>query len=197
MKKCITILAFLCMAQGIAQFDKNHAIYSSGEIAFGNYFGIDANLNYVWHEKFSIKAGFSWYIRKPKSQPEAYESGIFEAIFPFLVSPTDRLETYQVSVGRVYKLNPKGSIRVNLSLGVGYSEFREPFNWQVQGEPFIASNYSWEYRDAYAVSLIINPKLEFPISRFYGFTLSPVLQINKETFYIGIGIGQMVGLLRK
>lgn len=31
-----------------AQFSENHALYGSGEINFGNYFGIDLNVNYVF-----------------------------------------------------------------------------------------------------------------------------------------------------
>ena len=50
---------------------------------------------------------------------------------------------------------------------------------------------------AFGTFMILNPKIEFPFSRFYGLTLSPLFQINKDRTYIGIGVGQMIGLLRK
>lgn len=44
---------------------------------------------------------------------------------------------------------------------------------------------------------IVNPKIEFPFNRFYGLTISPMLQVNKDRIYVGIGIGQMIGFLRR
>ncbi|WP_242082872.1 hypothetical protein [Aestuariivivens sediminis] len=64
-------------------------------------------------------------------------------------------------------------------------------------DAFLAENYTWDYKKHNAVSLIINPKIEFAFTRFYGLTISPMLQINKDRTYFGVGIGQMIGLLRK
>ena len=62
---------------------------------------------------------------------------------------------------------------------------------------FLAENYTYEYSKFNTVSLIISPKIEFPFSRIYGLTISPLIQINKDRTYLGVGIGQMMGLLRK
>ena len=48
-----------------------------------------------------------------------------------------------------------------------------------------------------SISFIIEPKIEFPSSRYFGFTLSPMLQVNKDWTYVGVGIGLMGGLLRQ
>jgi len=45
--------------------------------------------------------------------------------------------------------------------------------------------------------LIINSKIEFPFTRFYGFTISSMAKINKDRIYYVVGFGQMYGLLRK
>ena len=63
-------------------------------------------------------------------------------------------------------------------------------------DAFLTENYTWNYKTHNTLSLIINPKIEFPFTRFYGLTISPMLQINKDRTYVGIGIGQMIGLLR-
>ena len=47
------------------------------------------------------------------------------------------------------------------------------------------------------ISLIINLKIEFPLTRFYGLTISPMIQINKSRTYFGIGIVYMFGLPRE
>ena len=103
----------------------------------------------------------------------------------------------QLLAGRIYSLNKKGTIRANLSLGIGYTAIKEPTNWQPVEGSFITQNYSFDYDRYHTFSLIINPKIEFPFTRFYGLSLSPLVQVNKDRVYYGIGIGQMIGLLRK
>lgn len=198
MKYAATILVFFI---GInianAQFAKNNAIYSTGEFNLGNYIGIDIAVNYVYKEKYSFKIGYSGNIRKPKSQPENYSPGLEGILFFGLVNPYDQLENYHIGFGKIYKLNKSGTIRANILLGLGYTTIREPENWQRVNNGFLTKNYTWNYRKYNTISLIINPKIEFPFSRFYGLTLSPMLQLNKDRVYFGIGIGSMIGLLRK
>ena len=198
MKRIITILIFsISINIAYAQFDENNAIYSTTEMNLGNYIGIDINLNYVYKEKYSFKIGYTGNIRKPKSQPENYASGL-TGLFSFgLANPYDQFENYQIVFGKIYNLNKRGTIRANLSLGLGYTTLREPENWELINDGFLTENYTWNYKKHNTVSIIINPKIEFPFTRFYGLTISPMLQINKYRTYFGIGIGQMIGLLRK
>jgi hypothetical protein len=179
-----------------AQFKENSTLYTSGELNFGNYIGIDLNLNYVYKEKYSFKIGYTGNIRKPKSQPDDYSSGLIGILLFGAANPYDQLENYQIGVGKIYKLNPSGTIRVNISLGLGYTIINEPENWIKITNGFLAENYIWNYNKYQTFSLLLNPKIEFPLSRFYGLTLSPLLQINKDRTYIGMGIGHMIGLLR-
>lgn len=198
MKKLILILLVtISYNHANAQFSENHAIYGSGEINFGNYFGIDLNVNYVYQEKYSLQLGITGNLRAGKSRPEDYRSGLAQAMFLGLANPYDQLDTYKISVGKIYKLNEKGSIRANLLFGIGITSIREPYNWQRRDGGWLGENYSWDYHRYNTVSLIINPKIEFPFTKFYGLTLSPMLQINKDRTYVGIGIGHMAGRLRK
>ena len=198
MKQALLILVFgISFNQVNAQFADKHAIYAAEEFDIGNYLGGDLNLNYVFAESYSIKVGYSGHIRKPKSQPEKYTSGLIGNLLLNLADPYDQIENYQLLVGKIYSLNKKNTIRANVSLGLGYTTIREPGNWQPVNEGFLTENYTYEYSKSNTVSLIINPKIEFPFTRFYGLTISPMLQINKDRTYFGVGIGQMIGLLRK
>jgi hypothetical protein len=198
MKRIITILIFsISFNIANAQFDENNAIYSTGELNLGNYIGVDINLNYVYKEEYSFKVGYSGNIRKPKSQPEDYTTGLTGILLLGSANPYDQLENYQIGIGKIYKINQSGTIRLNASIGLGYTIVREPENWERINNGFLAENYTWDYNKYNTVSLIINPKIEFPFSRFYGLTVSPMVQINKDRTYFGIGIGQMIGLLRK
>jgi len=181
-----------------AQFSEDNAIYHTSEITVGNYLGIDIHANYVLKEKYSFKIGYSGFIRRPKAAPENYTSGLIGILTYGLANPYDQMETFQILAGKIYPLNKKGTIRVNISLGLGYTIIREPSNWQpLSGSLYIVPNYTYDYQKYNTISLIINPKIEFPITRFYGLTISPMIQVNKDRTYIGIGIGQMIGLLRK
>ena len=182
------------------QNNKEDTYYLSNELNFGNYFGIDYNLNYVLKNKYSLKIGFSGNVRKPKSQPENYSGGLSGLFSLGIENPYDHLLNYRIDFGKIYNLNPKGTIRMNFSFGIGYSIIKEPNNWQfVETDAVInlAENYTYSYRSYSTLSFIINPKIEIPFTRFYGLTISPMIQINKDRTYFGIGIGQMIGLLRK
>lgn len=197
MKRTLFIfLLTICFNQVNAQFADRNAIYTTAEVNFGNYLGVDINLNYVLDESYSVKIGYSGHIRKPKTQPENYTPGLI-GVFLFDLAPHDQMENYQILVGKIYAINNKSTIRANVSFGLGYTTIREPGNWQFVNGGFLTANYTYEYSRYNTVSFIINPKIEFPILRFYGFTFSPMLQINKERTYYGVGFGQMIGLLRK
>lgn len=196
MERYIIIISLISCNFVSAQFFGNKAFYSSGELNFGNYIGVDLNLNYVYKEKYSFIIGYTGNIRKPKSQPSDYTSGL-AGVFSFgLANPHDQMENYKIGVGKIYKLNESGTIRVNMSVGVGYTTIREPENWQTKSDAFFVENYTWNYKVQNTLSLILNPKIEFPFTRFYGLTISPMMQINKDRTYFGIGVGQMIGLLR-
>ncbi|GET22093.1 hypothetical protein [Prolixibacter denitrificans] len=199
MKRTLIKGLFICSIHSAnAQFANNNAIYSTSGLSFGNYMGGDVSLNYVYREKYSCRVGYSDYLRKPKSQPADYSSGLAKAIIFGLENPHDQIENYQIAVGRICKLNETGTIRANLSIGVGYTIIKEPENWQkVEGTSLVAENYTWDYHRQNTVSLIINPQIEFPFTNIYGLTISPMLQLNKDRTYVGIGIGQMIGILRK
>jgi hypothetical protein len=194
----LLVMSFISFNIANAQFAENNAIYATGELNFGNYFGADLNFNYVLKEKYSFKLGYSANIRKPKSQPEDFTSGVTGILSFGLNSPVDQFENYGASIGRIYKINQSGTIRANLSLGVGYTIYTEPENWKKINNSAVSvtKNYSYDKVEREAVSLIVNPKIEFPVTRYFGFTISPMLQINKDRTYFGIGLGSMIGLLR-
>ncbi len=197
MKRILSLLLLSISINVVhAQFDENHAIYSTGEFNVGNYIGLDLNLNYVFKEKYSVKMGYSANIRKTKSQPDDYSTGLSGLALLGLIDPYDFLENYQIGVGKVYNLNQNGTIRLNATVGLGYTIVTEPANWKKLDSGFENENYSWNYRERNTISLILNPKIEFPFTRVYGITISPMIQINKHTTYVGIGVGKMIGLLR-
>lgn len=190
-KQMLTLLIILgSIPISYAQFGENHAIYTVGEIQLGNFIGIDMNLNYVYKEKYAFKIGYLGNLSVSKANPEIYPPGYYGLPLLGILRPLDRIETYQIAFGRMYPLNKSGTIRANLALGVGYSTLREP-------DAYSDVSHSWNYNKYHSVSFIVNPKIEFPFSRYYGLTFSTMVHLSKDNTYFGIGIGHMMGLLRK
>ncbi|WP_245583439.1 hypothetical protein [Salinimicrobium terrae] len=180
-----------------AQFSINNPIYFTSELTAGNYLGVDIHFNYLLNEEYSFKMGYSGHLREPKSAPYNYSPGFFGILSFGLKNPFDKLGNYHVMAGRIYNLNKKGTIRANISLGLGLAVIKEPTNWQILERGLLYQNYTFDYNKYYTLGLILNPKIEFPFTKYFGLTLSPMLQINKDRTYIGIGIGHMIGPLRR
>nr|WP_297784422.1 hypothetical protein [uncultured Allomuricauda sp.] len=194
----ILLIALTVVRISNAQFYENNGIYLSSEINTGNYtIGIDFNLNYTYKEKYSFKLGYLANLSKPESKPEDYIPGIEKVLSFGLFGPFDEIVNYQMGLGKIYKLNDAGKARLNLSLGFAYSKIRNIISWQKRNTLLLTSNYAINYRSYNTGSLIINPKLEFPIVGFYGLTVSPILVINKYETYFGIGVGQIIGIIKK
>lgn len=179
--------------------EKNDFIYLTGEFAFGNYTEININLNGIINEKYSLQLGYSGHIRKAKSQPDDYSSGLAGALLLFLTEfHFDYMENFQVMFGRIIPLDKKGQVRLNLAGGLCYTVIREPVNWQpVDDYGGFGANYTYDNDRHSTVSLIINPKFEFPLTPVVGITLHPMLQINPDHAFIGFGAGLMLGYLRQ
>ena len=212
MRQIISLLMlFVCINMTSAQSQKKkHAFYVTGVVNLGNYFGGDFNLNYVLKEKYTFKIGYTGNIRTAKSRPKDFQVGFLGSFwypprsfwYPYslaLDDPHDRIGNYRFDVGRIYKLNQSGTVRINAAVGLGYATVIEPVNWKKENSPlrFLGfGNYSWDYKEKRTISLIINPKIEFAFRRISGLTISPMVQINKYRTYFGIGMGMILGVLR-
>ncbi|WP_200979649.1 hypothetical protein [Echinicola sp. 20G] len=198
MKRVLFLLLYLVSAQSLyAQFFDNNFIYSSGEIYGGNYLGGEIALNWVYKEKHAFKFGWVANAKTPENRPEDYKIGLIDALMLGTTKPYDLMETYQVGYGRIVPINPLGTIRANLSIGLAYSKLKKPTNWEKVQDNFLAQNYTWEYERENHMSIVVSPKIEFPFSRYFGFTVGPILVMNKQETFVGIGAGTIMGLLRR
>ena len=182
-----------------AQEAKESTYYFSDGLSLGNYLGVDFSLNYVIKQNYAVRFGFSGNIRKPESQPEDYSGGLNGLFSAGASNPYDHFLSYHLDFGKIYDLNAKGTIRANISVGLGYMIIKEPANWQHNASESVidfSENYSYSYRSYSTIGVVINPKLELPFSKYFGISVSPVVQLNKDRIYYGIGLGTMLGKLR-
>lgn len=199
MKRIISIFILLLFVLKVnAQFSEKNAIYLTGGLNLGNFLGMNLNLNYILNNNYSFQAGISGLFREPKSIPEDFNQGIV-GLFTLGLSNFlyyDEMDNYQILVGKIFKLNKSNTTRFNIAGGIGYSHLTEAINWKPVTNFTIGENYTYDIVKHGAVSFIIKPQVEFPFTRYFGISLSPLLQINKDRTYIGIEIDAMLGLLR-
>lgn len=193
----IIVLLLLLSNSAQAQSDSGKPpFYVSNELGFGNFLSNDLSINTVFNENYNLKFGYIGNIRTPESLPKDFSSGLLGlTVFSLGKRPYDRLKNLYVSVGRYFPFDRKGIARINFSLGMGYTMISKPSNWIKNYNALLKTNYTWTEKKHSTVSLIINPKIEILATGIFGFTISPMIQLNNDLTYYGVGFGMMIGRL--
>lgn len=196
MKRALLMLLLVSGTIGAnAQFDEKNAIYAANEFNMGGYLGVDVSINYVYDTRFAYRIGFSTNTRIARSIPEDYSPGVIGILTLGANTPRDNFQSVHFTFGYIQKLSESGTVRLNLSLGLGVAMTKVPVNWQ-KIDQFLSENYTWEYENDNSISFVLNPKIEFPFSRYYGITISPIVEIYRGGTFFTVGIGHIFGLVR-
>ena len=190
------LISLFLISNSTAQEVEKSLLYMSSELHLGNYLGVTTDLNYIYNEKYTAKFGFIANIRSSPDQPSDYSSGIAGLVTYGIASARETIFSVNIMAGRLYNLNERKSFRLNAAVGIGYTTIRTIENWQKTSSTSFTGNYTYDIRNKSTASLIINPKLEIPLGRVFGFTVSPTAVINSESNYYGIGLGTMIGRIR-
>ena len=191
----LTFILFLFGAMTYAQYTKQNGLYFSHDIQLGSYHGHDFNINYI-RNSYVIKIGFTGLAVRPKNKPFDYDGGDYGHMFGSLHQPKRRFQNYHIAIGKIFNLHKKGKIRANITLGAGRAWVRNLDHWQPGHNIDISANYTPVYDLHKEVCFYFNPRVEFPLSRYIGLSISPLYIASKHASYIGIGIGHISGVLR-
>lgn len=198
-KNSFIIALFLVLLSSSAQAQNDSGkppLYVSNELGFGNFLSNDLSLNTSLNTNYNLKFGYIGNIRTPESLPKDFSSGLLGlTVFSLGKRPYDRLRNLYVSVGRYFPLDKKGVARLNFSMGLGYTMISKPSNWIKNNNVLLKTNYNWTVKRHSTVSLIINPKIEIQLNRIFGFSISPLIQLNNDLTYYGVGFGMILGRL--
>ncbi len=196
MKRSALILLLAWGAASVnAQFGEKNAIYGANEFNMGGYAGVDISFNYVYDTRLAVRIGFSGNTRIAKTLPSDYSPGVVGILTLGANTPRDNFQSIHLNFGYIQKLSSSGIARVNLSIGLGYAMTKVPYNWQ-KIDGFLTENYTWDYRRDHSMSFVLNPKFEFPFSRYWGLSISPMVEFYKGGTFFVVGIGHIFGLLR-
>lgn len=204
MKILITLTFYFFLVNSISaqwsnkfstRWSEKHFLYASGDVMVGNYNGGDLGINYIINSKYSIKFGFSASNKQTSSQPMDYLKSSENEIPSGVDLPNENLENFHIMLGRVINLNSTENVRIIIQGGPGLSNSRVPTNWQWRENNFYKSNYDFDIQKKKNLSLIINPKIEFPLASIIGFSVGPMFIYSKETSFFGVGIGILYGII--
>ena len=197
MKHILLIFFLFVSTLAHAQWSDNNFIYMKGEASGGNYFGVRLGLHYIHKDKYALQLSYSSFIRIANSLPKGYGGGIF-SLFTFgATTPLDQIDSYELLAGKVMQLDGDEKLRLQLKSGLAYSFITEPINWQKQSSFFgFAPNYTYEDSRKDLLSIVLNPSLEYALSRYFGIGLSAYAILNRETIAVGMGGSMMIGILR-
>ena len=177
------------------RWSKKHYLYTTGDVVIGNYKGGDLGINYIYNNKYSIKFGFSATNKEAASQPSDYLKSSENLVSSDYNLPNENLENFHLMVGRVFSLDSKERVRIIIQGGPGLSTIREPIFWKRSDSNLYETNYGYDFQKKKKLSLIVNPKIEFPIAYIVGFSIGPMFILNDEKTFFGIGIGFMYGII--
>ncbi len=156
----------------------------------GNQARGQISLNYVYDTKYMINVGYSASAKGEATLPNEILKSTTELIPAFTTPAFTNSENLHIMVGRVFKLNNDGSIRILLQGGPGYYSKRAP-TFTVK-----SNMYDYEIESSKELCLVLNPKIEIPIG-IIGISAGPMAVINQNEKYIGAGIGIMYGITGK
>ena len=192
MDRFLTLLLILFSINSHSQLFETNFLYANAGISAGNYIGLNGGLNYIMNEKFSLQLNYAFRTIESEELPGDY---IGEGISG---SSTLKDDYHSISIlgGYVVKLNSSGTIRLNLQGGVGYLRAKNAVNFRPSSPGIFGSNYTYDEESNNSVEVVINPKVEFPFTRFYGLSISPIISINNRKTFFGVSLDNIAGILR-
>lgn len=195
-----TLNATLAHTQWSSNYLKNrtndHYLFGSGDIIAGNYKGGDIGINYIYNNKFSIKLGFSISEKLVTTLPQDLLKSGQTLSSIGLKAPNENFENIHLLFGRVFSLDKKNKLRLTMQGGPGISAIREPeFSNNENNINPSHSDYSISYQRTSHLSVIVNPKIEFPFASVLGLSVGPMVIVNEERTFWGTSIGLMYGIV--
>ncbi len=191
MKRIFVILpAFLLLSifHPAKAFSNKLFIYGELGIGIGNFSGGKLAVNTIF-DKNIITAAFWPDFRRSPECPSDYT-----ALFGNSVSQT--MTTFGLMYGRVLYTH-NNAVRYTFKGGIGAGRVVSPTNFVRQYNLWLGPNYHFERREENSVSLILNPSVELPYSRGFGFNFGLYGNINLINPSVAAEANMVFGYLRK
>lgn len=162
----------------------DHLLYTHGDLMVGNFNGGDIGVSFVFDNKISMQFGFSAISNQPSSNPANYLKKGKESDLSTPASIRNT-ENFHFMLGRVFTLNTKRVVRFVAQGGPGLFSSMENSSGQLELD-----------NKKQSVSLMLNTKIEFPLTNSIGISAGPTYIFSKESSFLGCSIGFLYGIIK-
>ncbi|RYD58955.1 MAG: hypothetical protein EOP56_01625 [Sphingobacteriales bacterium] len=184
------VLCPLCKGQGLFLY---------GELGGGGgtHSGVKAELNGIINSKHIISLSYAFYDKTAGSTPADFEE-------PFTVigsgMPGIGVSMAALCYGRMINL-PTPYVRLALKGGLALGTIQYPDNFRPRPVSkgmfsFSNQNYDFDYVVEDHLGIVLNPSVEFPLTRHFGFNVGLYSNINRRSSVFALEGGILFGKLR-
>lgn len=193
MKKIATVIvlftALICHAQ------QEQPVYIYGEIGGGGGTGgsIRFDLNSLFLKDNIVSVGYYGYEHRAYNVPIDYSPGFLGGYPHFSMS------MLTLMYGKMFFVPDVRRIRFSIKGGLALGTLTKPENFTYisnTGWLYLGSNYDYDNARSGFASLILNPSMEFPLTRGFGFRLGMCSLMNTYSSSVEIEGSILFGHLR-
>jgi hypothetical protein len=163
-------------------------IYGEAGISYGTHLTGNFGINEIFTNDNILSFYFSASTHNAPDVPSDFRPGLLEAI------PHQALYTVGFCYGKVFYTNTP-SIRYVLKGGVCAGYARTPTDF-VPESGWFNSNYSYTNNYQPVAGILLNPAIELPMNRNFGFTAGGYANINTISSVFGLECSVIFGRLR-
>ena len=191
MKKSLLLL--VCCFIAVAGVAQHNNLFVYGEVGGGegNFATTKIGINAIYKD-FAFGIGhYSQWADAP-DVPSDYNTGIH--VFGSN-KPQQTLSTYCFTAGKVFYTKSK-NIRYVAKAGISWGNLELPDTYTKVSYGFMESNYQVAYKDVAALGIVLNPTVEFSLTRHFGFSAGLWANVNTARSTFGVEGNIIFGRLR-
>jgi hypothetical protein len=166
--------------------------YIYGEIGGGDgsHDLFQMTLNIVYSKNNIISISY-YYVSHRSATPSDYQPGIGIPAFPQQV-----LSVFGLSYGKVF-FSKTPYVRYILKGGLCAGVTLTPVDFVNNGTGgFLSSNYNYSNQEKFVIGAVLNPVIEFPIGRGFGFSIGPYVNVNAVSSVLAVEATMLFGHVR-
>ena len=185
------IVHLFCVSIAYCQ-GQNTFIYGEEGLGYGTHFSFNTAVNCIFSDHI-ISVSYYHNSRPAPAAPSDYRAGLLAGL------PKQKLNMFGLMYGKVF-CSKTHITRYTLKGGIAIGNARTPTNYQENGiGTYIYSfdpNYSYSYHTVFNYGIMMNPTIEFPVGRGFGFSIGAFSIFDPVSSSVGVEGSLLFGKLR-
>jgi hypothetical protein len=189
MKKLALLLVCFFAINGLYAQSSNMLLYGEIGGGLGNYGSLKGAVDVAFAGNNVLAPCFYFNSRHAPNTPSDYQPGFLSGF------PHDQFEMFGLMYGKIiYTENPH--VRVALRGGIMLGDYITPYDFE-ESTYLIGANYTCRYDRQFTGAILLNPVLELPFSRRFGFSVGLYSLLNDKSSTVGGEVNIIFGHVRE